>query len=111
MKNGSRGTIEVATKCPMSVFGMLSPYPPTRSSTLATLDEVSTVTVSASPACGVVELSCTHKICGAASDGSMRTVGVGIGVADGSGEIVGAGESDGIGDPGEVGGIAGTGGD
>lgn len=69
-----------------------------RSSTLATFDEVSTTTENVSPAFGVVELSETHKICGGASGGSMRTDGVGAGVGEGEGSGVAGGVSTGCGD-------------
>jgi hypothetical protein len=70
---------------------MFTLKPPTRISTLATLEEVSTTPETMSPACGVVGLICTQRICGAASGGNMRIVGVGIGEGDaeGAGERLG----------------------
>src|SRR5579863_10050803 len=65
-----------------------------RTSTLATFDEVSTVTDSVSPAFGVVELRPNQRICGAASGGSIRIVGVGAGDGgcEGVAETLGTGE-------------------
>src|ERR1700722_19110687 len=59
-----------------------------RSSTLATFDEVRTVPLTTSPACGVVELTEVQRICGGASGASIRIVGVatGDGTVDGDGE-------------------------
>jgi hypothetical protein len=95
MKNGKRGTIELVWKCPTSVFVMFAPKPPIRSSTLATFDDAKTVTKTVSPARGVVELSCTKRICGAASGGSMRMVGIAIGMGDGLALDPGVGEAEG----------------
>src|SRR5579872_4129858 len=80
---GSFGTCAIVSKWPTSVFVIAPPKPPTRSSTLATFEDVNTMTVTESPARGVVELSLTQRICGGASGASMRIVGVGIGVGDG----------------------------
>jgi hypothetical protein len=58
---------------------------------LATFEDASTVTSSASPARGVVELRPIQRICGAASGGSIRIVGIGAGVGDGEPLAVGNG--------------------
>lgn len=62
-----------------------------RSSTLATFDEVRTVPVTTSLACGVVELTETQRICGGASGASIKIVGVAAGdgtvEGDGDGEV------------------------
>ena len=96
MKNGKCGTTIDPSKRPTPVFGRFQPYPPMRISTLPTFDEVKMVSLTVSPTLGESELNETYRICGAASGGSIKIVGVGTGVGGGG---VGEGTNDGAGDP------------
>ncbi len=73
-KNGSEGTRYVSAKRPTPIFCICAAYPPTRASTLATFDDVSTMPERTWPACATGALNDIARMRGG-SAGEARTTG------------------------------------
>lgn len=101
-KNGIEPNRYSSVKRPMPTLFNPTPTFATRTSTLATLELVSTLPHTVSPDPTLVELISTSTICGGASGDRigtttrLRTTGVGVG--DGTADRVAAGEGVGLGD-------------